>query len=97
MNASPKRGSVSPMSAGEVAIWSRLLQPEAGNLSPEAARSILKLDLGDRDRVRMRELVVRGQSGDLTEAEETELETYCRVGRLLDLMRSKARRSAATR
>lgn len=41
----------------------------------------------------MHDLVVRGQAGNLTEGEEAELEVYCRVGRLLDMMRSKARRS----
>jgi hypothetical protein len=83
------------MSASEVAIWGRVLQPESGNLSPEVARSILKLELGEQDRARMHELAVRGQAGNLTEAEDAELETYCRVGRLLDMMRSKARRSLA--
>lgn len=81
------------MSAHEVAIWSRLLQPETGDLTPEAARAILKLGLGEQDRTRMHELAMRAQRGDLTEAEEAELDSYCRVGRLLDLMRSKARRS----
>lgn len=83
------------MSATEVAIWSRLLQPESGNLPPDLARTILKLDFIEQDRTRMHELVVRSQAGRLTEAEEGELDSYCRVGRLLDLMRSKARRSLA--
>jgi hypothetical protein len=85
------------MSASEVVLWSRVLQPESGDLSPEAARSILRLELGEQDRVRMHGLVVRGQAGTLTEAEEAELEVYCRVGRLLDLMRSTARRSLSGR
>jgi hypothetical protein len=83
------------MSESEVAIWSRLLQPDSGTLSPEAARAILKLDFTEEDRARLHELSTRGQSGSLSAAEETELTTYCRVGRLLDLMRSKARRSLA--
>lgn len=81
------------MPASEAAIWGRVLHPESGNLSPEAARSILRLELEEQDRARMHELVVRRQAGELSEAEEAELEIYCRVGRLLDLMRSKARRS----
>jgi hypothetical protein len=83
------------MPANEVAIWSRLLQPESGDLSPEAARAILKLDLGAQDRARKHELALGAQQGTLTEAEEGELDSYCRVGRLLDLMRSKARRTLA--
>ncbi len=84
------------MSETEVAIWSRLLQPDSSTLSPEAARAILMLDFTEEDRARLHELATRGQSGSLSAAEEDDLETYCRVGRLLDLMRSKARRSLAT-
>jgi hypothetical protein len=77
----------------EAAIWSRLIRLERDDLSPDAARSILKLDFDDDDRARMHELVAKGRSGVLSDAEETELESYCRVGRLLDLMHSRARRS----
>jgi hypothetical protein len=83
------------MSESKVALWSRLLQPHRGTLSPEAARAILKLDFTEEDRARLHELATRGQSGSLSAAEEAELTAYCRVGRLLDLMRSKARRSLA--
>lgn len=79
--------------AGEAAILSRIIHPERDDLSPEAARSILKLEFDEHDRVRMHELATRAQSGELTEVELAELESYRRVGRLLDLMRSKARRS----
>jgi uncharacterized protein YnzC (UPF0291/DUF896 family) len=41
----------------------------------------------------MHELAGKAQDGTLTGAEAAELESYRRVGRLLDLMRSKARRS----
>lgn len=80
-------------SGGEAAILSRLIQPERADLSPEAAQSILKLDFDDQDRTRMHELSVKAQSGRLTDSEHAEIESYRRVGRLLDLMRSKARRS----
>ena len=54
------------MSESEVALWSRLLQPESGTLSPEAARAILKLDFTIEDRARLHELATRGQSGSLS-------------------------------
>lgn len=85
--------SAATSAVGEAAIFSRLLRPEKEDLSPDAARSILKLDFDDSDRARMRELAAKGRSGALSEAEEAELDSYCRVGRLLDLMHSKARRS----
>lgn len=79
--------------SGEAAILSRIIHPERDDLSPEAARSILKLDFDEQDRARMHELAGRAQDGALSEGEAAELESYRRVGRLLDLMRSKARRS----
>lgn len=85
--------AAAPVNTGEAAILSRLIRPERADLSPEAARSILKLDFDDQDRARMHELAAKAQAGTLTGAEEAELESYRRVGRLLDMMRSKARRS----
>jgi hypothetical protein len=77
----------------EAAILSRLIRPERDDLSPEAARSILKLGFDDGDRARMHDLAVKAQAGSLDQAEQVEIESYRRVGRLLELMHSKARRS----
>jgi uncharacterized protein YnzC (UPF0291/DUF896 family) len=78
---------------GEAAILGRLIRPENDDLTPDAARSILGLDFDEQDRKRMHELALKAQAGALTEAEEAELASYRGVGRLLDLLRSKARRS----
>jgi len=83
------------MNSAEAAILGRMLKPERGDLSPEAARSLLRLEFDPDDRSRMHELALRAQAGSLTDAEESELENYRRIGRLLELMRSKARRSLA--
>ncbi len=78
---------------GEAAILGRLIRPEQDDLSPEAARSILRLEFDEQDRARMHELAVRAQQGTLSAADEADLSSYRGVGRLLELMRSKARRS----
>jgi hypothetical protein len=78
---------------GEAAILGRLIRPERDDLSPDAARSILKLDFDDQDRARMHELALKAQQGALSVADAAELASYRGVGRLLELMRSKARRS----
>jgi hypothetical protein len=83
------------MSSAEAAILGRMLQPERADLSPEAARSLLKLEFDPEDLSRMHELALRAQAGTLTDAEAGELESYRRIGRLLEVMRSKARRSLA--
>jgi hypothetical protein len=79
----------------EAAILGRILRPERDDLSPEAARSLLKLEFDAQDLARMHELALRAQAGTLARAEEDELESYRRIGRLLEVMRSKARRSLA--
>jgi hypothetical protein len=84
-------GMMTPNS--EAAIWTRLIQPERDDLSAEAARSILRIEFTEQDKSRMHELALKAQGGSLTESEQAEIDNYCRVGRLLDLMHSKARRS----
>ena len=77
----------------EAAIWTRLVQPEQHTLSPDAARSILGIAFTTEDKARMHDLSIKAQEGTLTDGEQAEMDNYCRVGRLLDLLHSKARRS----
>jgi hypothetical protein len=79
--------------ATDVAILGRVLQPDKPTLSPDAARSILALEFGQPDRERMHQLALKAQEGRLTAQEEVELENYRRVGNLLSMMKSKARKS----
>jgi len=46
----------------------------------------LKLGFTEADRERMHQLAVKNQGADLTKAEQRELDSYRRVGRLLDLL-----------
>jgi hypothetical protein len=77
----------------EAAIFSRILEPEKPMLSPDAARSILALDFTPSDRQRMNALAAKARAGTLTAEENEELDNYLRVGDLLAIMQSKARRS----
>src|SRR5262245_25134970 len=81
----------------EAAIFSRVIEPENAMVSPEAARSILALDVCPAERQRMQELGVKARAGILTAEEQEELDNYGRVGSLLGIMKSKARRSLANR
>lgn len=83
--------------SSDVAILERVIRPTQSDLSPSAARSILGLAFPDKDRRRMHELALRGQGGVLTPAERAELDNCRRVGRLLELMQSKARLSLQKR
>ncbi len=79
--------------ATDVAILGRLLEPGKPTLSPDAARAILALEFGQRDRDRMHQLALKAQDGSLTAEETVEITNYERVGHLLSMMKSKARKS----
>ena len=75
----------------EGAIWSRVIQPEQDDLTPEAAKTFLRLSFPESDRKRMHELAERAREGTLTPAEHEEVANYERVGAFLSLLKAKAR------
>jgi hypothetical protein len=79
--------------SSEVAIFSRVLEPDQATLSAAAARALLALGFPPADPDRMRQLSAKAQQGTLTPAEQAEINNYERVGHILSLMKSKARRS----
>ena len=83
----------SPPWTSEAAIVGRLIKPDQGDFSPEAARELLSLRFGEEDQERMRRLSLKAQEGTLTAAEQAEVENYRRVGYWLGILWSKARLS----
>jgi hypothetical protein len=81
------------VTSSEAAIVGRLMKPDHGDFSPEAARELLSLQFGDDDQARMRELSRKAQEGTLSTAEQVEIENYRRVGYWLGILWSKARLS----
>ena len=81
----------------EVAIFSRVLQPDQATLPVAAARAILALGFTQADKERMRELAAKARACTLPPAEEDETTNYERVGHVLSLWKSKARRSLKSR
>ena len=81
------------VSNSEAAILSRAFQPEKGDLSPEAAKSLLNVKISEGDQTRAHELAAKAREGSLTPSDEAELNNYRDVGRLLELLKSKARLS----
>jgi hypothetical protein len=63
----------------EAAIVGRLMKPDRGDFSPEAARDILRLQFGEEDQERIRELSRKAQEGTLTVLEQEEMENYRQV------------------
>jgi hypothetical protein len=82
---------MSHVNASEVAILSRVLEPDKPTLSAHAARDNLAFDFTQADKDRMRQLSAKAREGTLTADEQCEINNYKRVGHLLNLMQSKAR------
>lgn len=82
-----------PVANPETAILSRLINPDRAGFTREAAQAFLQLDFDKRDREQMHKLSLKAQEGNLDPTEQTELESYRRIGYFLDLIRSKARAS----
>jgi uncharacterized protein YnzC (UPF0291/DUF896 family) len=89
-------GSVMPLTQNpntSAAIWTRLLRPEQGDMSPDTARFFLNLAFDQQDLDRMHALAVKNQAGELSAEEQEELKNYRQVGLELDLLRAKAQRA----
>ena len=85
------------MITSEAAILSRVIRPESGTWSRQAAESILEFDFPPADVRRMNALAAKARQEALSAAEAAELENYRDVGRLLELLQSKARLSLKRR
>jgi len=89
--------SQSTFSPSEAVVLGRLIGPERQSLPVSTARAILKLDFESHDHERMHELSSKAKEGTLTAEERAEIDAYGRIGCLLDLMHSLARRSIKQR
>ena len=79
------------LDSSEAAILGRVIRPDDGDWPRDAAKAILDLGFDQTDRERMVNLLAKAKEGELADGEATELEHYRHVGRLLELMKSRAR------
>ncbi len=79
--------------SSEAAILSRVIEGSRLTLSPEAGRALRDLGFTEEDRKKMHDLAVKNQQGRLSPEEERELDSYVRVGHLLDLLSAKVAKS----
>jgi hypothetical protein len=75
----------------EVEILARAIVPENGDLPEDVAKALLKFKLDPRDQERVHLLAQKNQNDELSVVEKNLLERYMQAGRVLDLLRSKAR------
>ncbi len=64
-----------------------------GELSPAAARALLNFGFAEVDHARIENLSAKARAGELTPEEQAELDTFERVGCVLDIIHSKARQA----
>ena len=83
----------SQLESSEVAILDRVIQPDSGDWPRAAAEAILSIGFNETDQQRMTALLEKAKDGNLTSEESQALENYRHVGKLLELMKSRARRS----
>lgn len=83
----------------ELTILARVLGIDNGpkKLTKELARHLLSLGFDEKDKARMHELAERNQADALSAAEKKELLAYGKVGDMLSILKSKARRRLNTR
>jgi hypothetical protein len=75
----------------DTAILTRAISPVRKSLSRDVAEEILQWDFPAEDKVRMAELSAKARAGELSVEEETEIDSYVRVGHIVNLMQAKAR------
>ena len=81
-----------PSADRSTAIWKRVIQFD-GPLSPAAARALLKVRFSDRDHALMNDLAAKARAGTLSPEEQIDIDTFERLGSLLDIVHSKARQA----
>ena len=75
----------------DTAILSRLFDVAPQELSGDLARFLLTVKFDESDRTRMQELAGKAREGELSEDEQTEIDSYERVGHVLNILQAKAR------
>jgi hypothetical protein len=92
MKSEPQRDfiAMSPKtSPTEAEIWERIIRPQ-GPMTKSAARRIAKIEFGESDIARMRELAEKNRRGALSDEEADELDHFCRVGTVLSILKLRS-------
>lgn len=79
--------------ASEVAILSRIIEPEKPVLPQGLARLIMQWEFDPGDRQRMHALIEKAKAGTLSPEERADAESYERIGHFLSMLKAKARAS----
>jgi hypothetical protein len=81
----------------DAATLTRIAGPGEPALSAATSKGILTLTFSRADKDRMHTLAAKAREGTLTSDEQAEVEAYSRIGSLLGILKSKARRALKRR
>jgi hypothetical protein len=79
----------------DMSVFGRIIDPENPFMSKAAAEGVLALNFTLDDQARLKELAAKARAGTLTRREKKEVEVFARVGSMLGMLKSKARRTLA--
>lgn len=79
----------------DAAILARVIDARPSRFDPHVATALLEWDFPETDLKKMRELAEKARQGSLTPEEESLLDSYIRIGHLVNLVQAKARVSLA--
>jgi hypothetical protein len=89
MITKPGRSKPGPVGT---AVLKQLADLDVQSISPETARKLLRFQFDDSHHERVRLLSEKARQGTLTPSEQDDLDEYIRVGTLLGILQSRARR-----
>jgi hypothetical protein len=92
MQPTTTTGSDPAVAPSEVTILSKVFLRDPGGLTKDHARYLVGLGFSDEDKERMKELARKNREGCISPAELDELDSYVKVGDLLAILQSKARK-----
>jgi hypothetical protein len=72
-------------------LLKRILEPVSSSLNEEAARKLLHIKVDRETQARVAELADKCNEGDLTPKERREYEMYVMAGRVVAILKAKAR------
>jgi len=78
---------------GDVEILSDVINSGTPDFDEDAARAVLCLGFSEAQKTQMLDLADKNNRGQLSPAEQEQMESYRRVGNFLALLHARARRS----
>lgn len=75
----------------QTTILDRALGSTSPGMTPDAARFLLSIHLDPSDEQRANELAEKARIGSLTDEEQSEIDEYRRVGRVMEMLKLRAR------